>query len=172
MSEHRVYIGVGSNIDPESNIPRALELLAARAHVEAVSTFYQTAPLLRPGDPPFLNGVARARTWLDADVLKFEILRGIETQLGRVRGGDAYAPRPIDLDILLFDTLIIDAPGLRVPDPDLWNRPFLAVPLLELEPRLVLPDGRLLNESPCARTSVDMVCMEAFTRQVRERLGV
>ena len=68
------------------------------------------------------------------------MLRRIESELGRVRSADRYAPRTIDLDLLLYGDLVIDEPGLRIPDPDIRIRPFIAVPLLELEPGLVMPD--------------------------------
>jgi 2-amino-4-hydroxy-6-hydroxymethyldihydropteridine diphosphokinase len=119
MGEHVVYVAVGSNIDPERNIPEALRRLAENVTVGATSRFYRTEPLGRPGQPPFLNGVVRVRTALDAEILKFKVLRGIEKALGRERTADTYAPRTIDLDILLFDTAMIERPGLRIPDPDI-----------------------------------------------------
>ena len=167
----RVFVGIGSNIEPERNVLAALELLAAKTDVTAVSMFYRSAALLRPELPAFLNGVAELRTGLDAHALKFDVLRGIETALGRVRGGDSYGSRTIDLDILLYGSAIIDAPGLRVPDPDIRERAFIAVPLLELAPDLVLPGtGERLSELPCAAPRESLIAADAFTLSVRERL--
>lgn len=136
----RVLVAVGSNIEPERNVPAALDMLSHQARLTGVSTFYRTASLGRPEQPSFLNGVVRIETRLSARALKFDVLRAIERRLGRVRTQDAFAPRPIDLDTALYGHEVIDEPDLRVPDPDIRERPFLAIPLLELEPDLVLSD--------------------------------
>jgi len=171
--EKSVFVGIGSNIDPERNILAALELLVSKTVLEAVSSFYRSAALRRPDLPAFLNGVARLRTDLDAHTLKFDVLRGIESALGRVRRADAYASRTIDLDIVLYGSAIIEAPGLRVPDPDIRERSFIAVPLLELAPGLVLPGtGERLSDLPCAASREGLIAADAFTLAVRERLGL
>jgi len=141
------YIGVGSSIDPERNLPAALRLLRARVDVAAVSSFYRTPALGRPDDPEFLNGAFRIETDLAPRALKYEVLRGIEAELGRERTGDSYAPRTIDLDLLLYSSEVVDEDGLRIPDPDIETRSFIAVPLAELDPELTLPDsGRKVSE--------------------------
>ena len=176
MPENTVFAGVGSNVDPEQNIAIALTLLASIATVDAVSMFYRTAALRRPELPPFLNGVIRLRTELDALTLKFEVLCGIESAIGRARRAgraDAYGSRTIDLDILLFNSEIIDVTELRVPAPDIRERPFVAVPLLELAPDLVLPGtGERLADLPCAGRREELIPVEAFTKALRERLGL
>jgi 2-amino-4-hydroxy-6-hydroxymethyldihydropteridine diphosphokinase len=173
MAEHVVFISVGSNINPEDNILRALDELAGRVRVEAVSTFYHTSPLDRPEQPPFVNGVVKARTDLEARALKRDVLRAIESSLGRVRTGDADAARTIDLDILLYDSAIINEPKLRVPDPDIRERLFLAISLLELAPDLVLPDtGERLAALACAQRHEGLIPAESFTAVMRERLGL
>ena len=121
----RVYLSLGSNIAPEENLPRALRLLAERVRVLGVSRVWQTPPYGTQG-APFLNAAALIETALPAERLKREILRPIEAALGRVRGPDKFAPRPIDLDILLYSGCL--------PDPEVWERPHLAVPLAELLP--------------------------------------
>jgi 2-amino-4-hydroxy-6-hydroxymethyldihydropteridine diphosphokinase len=125
--------------------------------VTASSTFYRTVPLaaprtagvppaptarrMLPEQPPFLNGVWQIETDSDARLLKFAVLRGIEDKLGRVRTAGRYAPRTLDLDLLVYGSAAINEPDLRVPDPDIRSRPFLALPLLELAPGLVLADN-------------------------------
>ncbi len=143
MGENAVtaFIAVGSNIDPEENILAALDQLRRHVRVTAVSTFYRTAPIDRPEQAPFINGVWRIETAAPPRDLKFVVLRGIETRLGRVRTDDEYAARTIDLDILLYDQAVINEADLHVPDPDIRRRPFIAIPLLECEPGLVLPDS-------------------------------
>lgn len=135
-----VFLGVGSNIEPEKHILAALELLKQHVRVTGVSTFYWTEPLGRPDQPRFLNGVWRVETSVEARPLKFDVLWPIETELGRIRTQDKHAARTIDLDILLYGHAVIDQPDLRIPDPDIHTRPFITIPLLELEPDLVLPD--------------------------------
>jgi 2-amino-4-hydroxy-6-hydroxymethyldihydropteridine diphosphokinase len=121
----------------------------ARERVTATSTFYWTEPLGRPGQPRFLNGAWRVETERSARELKFDVLRPIESALGRERNADKYAPRTIDLDVVLYGDGMIEEPDLTVPDPDIRDRPFLAVPLLELAPELRLPDtGERLAELP------------------------
>ncbi len=141
------FIALGSNIDPEKNVVSALEALAERVSLEAISTFYWTEALGECPQPPFLNGACRIATVLPPKALKYDVLRSIETDLGRVRTEDRYAPRSIDLDIALYGDCVANEPGLRIPDPDIRNRPFVAVPLLELGPELALPDtGELLSD--------------------------
>ncbi len=134
------YIGVGSNIEPEANIMRALDLLKKCSRVTGTSTFYRTSPIGPPDQPDYLNGVWRIQTRAAPLDLKFGVLRRIEQQLGRVRGADKYAPRPIDLDVLLWGSEVTNDPDCRVPAPEIRDRPFLVLCLLELDPDLVLPD--------------------------------
>lgn len=133
------YIEVGSNIDPERHLASALLLLQQRVDVTAVSTVYQTEPLERPEQSAYLNAVWRIKTTFPPRIIKFEILRRIESILGRVRASDPYRARTIDLDLLLYGEQIIQEPDLLIPDPDIWKRAFIAVPLAEINPALLLP---------------------------------
>lgn len=137
----RIYIGVGSNIEPRENILEALRLLAHRLRLTRLSTFYRTKALLRPQQKDFVNGVAEGETDLTPRELR-SLLREIESRLGRVRSADKYAARTIDLDLLLYGDLRVAEPNLALPDPDIRTRAFLAAPLAELAPDLVLPDAR------------------------------
>src|SRR5215468_906139 len=92
----RVFVGIGSNIEPRSNIKSALAALHRAVGVRAVSTFYRTPALKRPDDPPFANGVAELSDALAPLQLK-RLFRRTEQALGRQRGPDPYAPRTIDL---------------------------------------------------------------------------
>ena len=135
-----VFIAVGSNIEPERNMARGLELLSRRVQLKKVSTIYRTKPQGRPGQAPYLNGVCAVRTRISPRLLKFAVLREIERAVGRIRSRDKYASRELDLDILIYDTLVSEQEDLRLPDPDIRTRLFVAAPLLELTPDLVLPD--------------------------------
>ena len=171
MKGVNAYISVGSNIEPEKNIPEALEKLKKYVSVKAISTFYRTVPIGRPEQPAFLNGVWQIDAEQSARELKFDILRQIEAELGRVRTEDKYAARTIDLDIALYDDMVIDEPDLRIPDPNIRQRPFIAVPLLELAPRLVLPDtGELLSSLDIVKATQDLEPVCDFTEILRERI--
>ncbi|MHC4605580.1 MAG: 2-amino-4-hydroxy-6-hydroxymethyldihydropteridine diphosphokinase, partial [Planctomycetota bacterium] len=80
----RVFVGVGSNIEPAWHAAEALRRLDSSVGVIAVSTFYRTAPLGRPEQRAFLNGVCEIGASVPPRKLKFEVLRGIEEELGRV----------------------------------------------------------------------------------------
>ncbi len=165
------YIGVGSNIGPEKNIRRALCLLATQVTIDAISTFYRTEPVDRPGQPFFYNGVVRITTDIPPAGLKERVLRGIESRLDRRRTGDKFAPRTIDLDILLYGDRVIAGNGLSIPDPEIVRRPFLAFPLQELAPDLVLPDsGRRLNEVVGAMTAGGLEPLADFTRALKKEI--
>ncbi len=133
-----VYVGVGSNIEPETNVIRSLELLKERVQVTAVSQIFTTAPIGRPNQERYANGVFRIETDLGPRELK-GLFRSIEDSLGRTRTEDRYAPRTIDLDLVLYGERVIREPGLVVPNPDLLTRPFLAAALLQIAPDLVVP---------------------------------
>jgi dihydroneopterin aldolase/2-amino-4-hydroxy-6-hydroxymethyldihydropteridine diphosphokinase len=165
------YIAVGSNIEPLRHVPLALTLLQARVTLTAVSTFYWTKPVGPTPQPPFANGVIRCETLLSPRELKFDVLREVERQVGRVRNSDKYAPRCIDLDLVLYDALVMSEEGLELPDPDVWERPFIAVPLLEVCPECILPDsGASLAESPAAVPAADMTADPAMTQMIRNIL--
>jgi len=150
------YVAVGSNIKPERHVPWALATLAEVVEVLGSSTFYRTAPLGDRDQPRFVNGVWQIATAIEPRRLKYEVLRGVEAAVGRVRSDDRFAPREIDLDLILYGDRAIDEPGLELPDPEIEERPFIAVPLLELAPELVLPGGGgrpLAAETVVERTS-------------------
>ncbi len=140
-------IAVGSNIEPEVNIPKALELLDEQCPITAVSTFYRTRPIARDGQPDFLNGACRCTVSMSPRDLKYGVLRAIEAELGRVREADSHAPRTIDLDIGLMGDLVVQDEGLTIPDPDIESRAFLAIPFTEIAPGAIVPtSGKKLSE--------------------------
>lgn len=173
MSDQPVdaFIAVGSNIRPQQNVTDALELLQQQVRVLASSTFYWTSPLGRTDQPRFLNGVWRIRTSLLPRSLKFDVLRGIESKLGRARTKDKYAPRPIDLDIVLYGRLVLNEPDLLIPDPDVRRRPFIAVPLLELAPDLTMPDtGEPIAALADRQTAMHLEPAQAVTKRLRQAI--
>jgi len=135
----RAYVGLGSNLgDRDATLRRALEHLARRVDVVAVSSFRDTEPWGLTDQPRFLNAVAAVETELSPRDL-LDTLLAIEQELGRARDGSRWGPRTIDLDLLLFGSLELDEPGLTVPHPSLHERRFALEPLAELDPELVVP---------------------------------
>jgi dihydroneopterin aldolase/2-amino-4-hydroxy-6-hydroxymethyldihydropteridine diphosphokinase len=164
-----VYISVGSNIDPEANVFTALGLLHREAPLVRISTFYITEPISRPEQPPFYNGVVEVETDLEPHPLKFSVLRRIEAELGRRRTDDRFAARCIDLDILLHRDRVIHAGGIDLPDPEISRRPFLAVPLSELAPDVVLPgSNRLIREVAAGFGEHGMKSLADYTKRLRD----
>lgn len=128
--EVEVFLGLGSNILAEQNLPRAVALLSQAVQIEAISTAWHTPAVGAPG-PDFLNAAILIRTRQSSQALKQNVIRRIEAQLGRKRTQDKNAPRTIDIDILIFDNRVIES--------EIWERAFLAVPLSELVPDLCNP---------------------------------
>jgi 2-amino-4-hydroxy-6-hydroxymethyldihydropteridine diphosphokinase len=167
----RAFIGIGSNIDPEKNIRQALRRLTQAARLTAISMFYREPALGRPDDPAFYNGVVAIETDLPPLRLKQDLLRRIEADLGRRRTSDKYASRPIDLDLLLYDDCVLSNNELTLPDPDILERAFVAIPLCELAPDLLLPGSGLPIGRVAARFAVeDMECLPEYTRLLRNEL--
>lgn len=109
--------------------------------VEAVSQIYETAPREVEDQPAFLNAACRIQTDLSPPAL-LALIKGIERDLGRV-AGPRYGPRAIDLDILLWEGGEWHDTALEVPHPRLSERRFALVPVLDLDPDLVLGDEPL-----------------------------
>jgi 2-amino-4-hydroxy-6-hydroxymethyldihydropteridine diphosphokinase len=169
--QDRAFVAVGSNVDAAANVPRALERLDEEVGVAAVSTFYRTPALERPGDPPFVNGVVAVHPAVSPLELK-RILHRIEDELGRHRSGDRYAPRPIDLDLLLHRDEVSRDPALPLPHPDIRSRPFVAGPLAELAPDLLLPDsGTRLSAVAAALPPFPMEPLPDLTAELRRRFA-
>lgn len=104
----------------------------------AASRVYQSAAAGPPGQPDFVNAAVLLETDLAPEALRAR-LRRIEAGLGRERVEDKYALRPIDLDLVLYDDLVMETGLLSLPDPELLVRPYLAVTIAELDPVGVHP---------------------------------
>jgi len=134
-----VYLGLGANVgDRLANLRLALARLQTLARLEEVSSLYETQPEGVREQPPFFNAVCRVTTGLEPQAL-LRFLKNLEREIGRRPGGQTWGPRPIDLDILLYDDRVVDAPELKVPHPRLAERAFVLVPLCELAPGLRHP---------------------------------
>ena len=127
---HTATILLGSNIHPEENITKATKLLLKECNLLKSSRIWETEAIDIDG-PDFLNSAILIETPLTENELRCQVLRKIETELGRIRKGDKYADRTIDLDIIIFDGKVIDQ--------DLWQRSFIASPVSDLFPDLLHP---------------------------------
>ena len=129
---HRVYLNLGSNIRPRTNLPKAVRLLRKYGQVRKVSSAWESKSVGASG-PNYLNACVLFISPLPPVELKEKIIRPIEAQLGRVRGLDKYAPRTIDIDIVLFDE--------KPFNQKFWKFPFVIIPLAEIHPEYHNPVG-------------------------------
>ena len=127
---HRAYLCLGSNIDPAENLRESISLLGKQTRLLELSTCWESAAVGSDG-PNFLNMGALVATPLDAASLKEQVLGPIEKALGRERSADKYAPRTMDIDIIIFDGLVLD--------PEIWRRVYLALIFAEMLPSLTHP---------------------------------
>lgn len=126
MSEfHRAYLSLGSNIQPETHLVQAIEQLRDYGKLEKVSSAWESQSVGAEG-PNFLNACVLLATPLAQVELKEQALLPIETKLGRRRSANKFAPRTIDIDIILFDD--------RSCNDKYWEQAFVVVPLAEIYP--------------------------------------
>lgn len=134
------YLSLGANIgDREGTIARALKLIAGSPGLRLVrvSSLYATEPVGYRDQPEFLNAAAVVESELSAGRL-LSRLRAVERRLGR-KVRQKWHEREIDIDIILFDDLIIEDDDLRIPHPEMQNRGFVLVPLAEIAPEVLHP---------------------------------
>lgn len=138
---HRAFIAIGSNLGPRhATIHAGVRDLARVPGVRLVrlSSLIQTDPVGPPGQGPYLNAAAELATTLDPHAL-LDAMLGVERAHGRDRSaGERWGPRTLDLDLLLYDDLVLDEPGLTLPHPRMHERPFVLIPLREIAPGLSL----------------------------------
>ena len=137
---HEAYIGLGANLnDPAAQLDEARRRLAALPGVviTRVSSYYATPPVGVTDQPWFVNAVVAIRTTLAPEELLAALLQ-IEAAMGRVRV-QRWGPRLVDLDILLYDNLVIHTERLQVPHPEMAQRGFVLLPLAEIAPEVEHP---------------------------------
>lgn len=154
-NSNRAYLSLGSNVEPEKYLPAAVRELCKLGTITAVSKVYESAPVGDENQAHFLNAAVLLETELSAANLRLNAIAEIEQRLHRVRDPDnVNAARTIDIDIALFNHDIITIEHRLIPDPDILTRPFLAIPLAELNPEYLHPgEVRTLNEIALALTA-------------------
>ena len=144
---HPVYLALGSNISPRrKNLEKAIALLRCRFPKKfKTSACYTTLAYQNSDQPDYINCCVCFETSL-APGKVLDVILDLEKKCGRVRDGIKWSSREIDIDIVLFGNLVIDAPGMEIPHYDLSQRDFFIVPLLELDDTLRNPKtGNLLS---------------------------
>lgn len=141
MGMHRVILSIGSNLgDKEANCRMALAELEKRgiATVTQVSHFYRTDPMDFLDQDWFVNAAADIQTALEPLPLLAK-LQAVQADLGTTCKSVRYGPRVIDLDILLFDDLVLNTADLVIPHERMQQRGFVLVPLCDIAPRVIHP---------------------------------
>lgn len=145
MTEHQAYLSLGSNIDASSHLRSALLALRKRFQSVELSPVYRTKAIGFDGDD-FYNLAARIGTDLDAEALN-DWLHDLELQHGRDRSLPRFSSRPLDIDVVFFDDLVISGPNnLQIPRPELQHA-FVLKPLFDLDATYVVPNtGQTLSD--------------------------
>jgi 2-amino-4-hydroxy-6-hydroxymethyldihydropteridine diphosphokinase len=159
--KHLVYLSLGSNLgDRLDHLQKAIESLEDFGHVKKISSVYETDPWGYEDQPAFYNQVAMIETELEPLELLHDI-KQVELKMGRTPTF-RYGPRVIDIDILLFDDIVFTKPELTIPHPEMKNRAFVLVPLLEIAPLLSIP-----GEKASIKNLLDRIGMTGI-RKIQE----
>ena len=138
--KHLAYLSLGANLgDRAANLQNCIRLLSKLGEVTKVSSFYETEPVELREQPWFLNCAVELRTNLSPRELLAGI-QGIEADLGRSRETHK-GPRTLDIDILLFDSDVIEESDLKIPHPAMHERAFVLAPLTEISPNAQHPSS-------------------------------
>jgi 2-amino-4-hydroxy-6-hydroxymethyldihydropteridine diphosphokinase len=147
---HQMVLLLGSNIQPQHNLPKAVALLSERFDILAISSVWESAAIGSDG-PNFLNAAILLESKLAPQTMKDFVLRPLEASLGRVRVHDKNAPRTIDLDVVIW--------GKHTWDAEIWQHAHAAVPVAEL-----LPDFRTSPEGPSLQQAAKQLQVESEIR--------
>jgi len=137
---HSIFIGLGSNLDnPKQKIKDAIHLINEidDVNIIATSSLYETPPIGFFEQPNFINAVVQIYSPINHNNLLIKLF-DIERIFGRIRK-EKNGPRTLDLDILLFDNLILESKSLTIPHPRMHERLFVLIPLLEISPIIEIP---------------------------------
>jgi 2-amino-4-hydroxy-6-hydroxymethyldihydropteridine diphosphokinase len=141
METHTAYISAGSNLgDKIVNCRDGLKALAGSGAtlITAWSNFYKTSPVDFTEQDWFVNAVVKIETGFDPYEL-LENIKSIQARAGRTRDPVRFGPRVLDLDIIFYDDIVVDLPGLTIPHPRMHKRRFVLKPLCDIDPDYVHP---------------------------------
>ncbi|GIV06807.1 MAG: 2-amino-4-hydroxy-6-hydroxymethyldihydropteridine diphosphokinase [Fimbriimonadales bacterium] len=144
----KVYLSLGSNLgDRLQNLQKGIAHLSQHGiYPIQISQVYETEPVGATPDPrPYLNLGVWAETTLAPQALLCA-LKAVESAQGRTFREGRWMPRPLDIDIILYDDLLLNTPTLTIPHPRMRERAFVLIPLAEMTPDYTLPDGTPLQE--------------------------
>ena len=130
---HSACLILGSNIQPEKYFPLAIRLLKKIICIEGISSTWETESIGSVG-PNYINAAVLISTTLTMNGLKYQLLRNVEERLGRLRTEDKFAPRTMDIDIVVFDDKVIEQ--------QVWCEPYLIIPCSEVIPELFNPSTK------------------------------
>jgi 2-amino-4-hydroxy-6-hydroxymethyldihydropteridine diphosphokinase len=137
---NKAYLGLGSNLGRRlENLKKALRQLTSTEDIiiRAISAVYETRPVGGPEQGPYLNACVKLETALSPTKLLLA-MQTVEDNLGRVRK-ERWGPRTIDLDLLIYENILINSPLLELPHPRIVERDFVLIPLAEIAPNLIIP---------------------------------
>ena len=158
-------LGLGANLgDPAATLSAALDALRRwpETQVLATSRLYRSAPMGPPDQPDYCNAVVRVATTLSPEAVLSQIQQ-TEQAFGRDRTGERWGARSLDIDLLLYGNQRIATPALTVPHAGLAQRAFVLLPLLDVAPTLVLPDGSSLAALAAAIDQAGIHGVQAWT---------
>jgi len=142
-----VYLGLGANLNnPKTQLEKAIKTLSELDHcqLEKCSSFYQSQPMGPQDQGDYINAIIK----MSINLSPIELLdscQRIELEQGRVRKHERWGPRTLDLDLLLYNNDMINTVRLVVPHYGMKQRNFVLLPLFEISPELVFPDGSVLS---------------------------
>ena len=141
----KVYLGLGSNVEPRRYLRLGIRELGQKFGVLELSNVYRSKAVGFAGED-FLNLVVGLNTDQSPEEIH-EVIEAMHVLAGRQRGESRYSPRTLDIDLLLYDDLILDEPPLRLPRADILKYSFVLGPLAEIAPDLRHPQtGKLITE--------------------------
>src|SRR5690606_8637290 len=137
---HRVFLALGSNIEPEQHLPQAVQRLKRYGTLVAVSHVWQSPPFGDPNQADFLNAAVLLETTRSAEAIVTRVIPEVENALGRRRTpGNKNGPRTIDIDLSLYDRDVLTVAVKSIPNPSILFYPFFALPLAVMDPSYLHP---------------------------------
>jgi len=176
VADHLAWLLLGSNIHPERNLPLAVASIAKQETLLAVSSVWQSPPSDGSDQPDYLNAAILIRTPKSPVEIYADVIAPIEQSLGRMRKADKFAPRTVDIDLAMYDDLVGDFSGRKLPDPDILMRSYVALPLAEISPDQIHPEtgeplqaiaGRLRNGAIHRREEVPLLPAQSAGRPAK-----